>query len=79
MELVELYQNYAPNRVIATMIQVHSLFEVDGYLALLCDQGLPVKQLDSLTRTEQTSWNAYRHNPAADVSRSLTPNQEFKA
>lgn len=76
-DLVDLYQESGVCRAISHLIPQSSIFEVDGYLTLLCGQKVPAKQMQPLTTAEKAEWHQYRQNLSKTLEGSLTPQAAF--
>ncbi|MBD2198650.1 MULTISPECIES: tryptophan halogenase family protein [Calothrix] len=75
--LVELYQDSGVCRAIAHLIPKSSIFEIDGYLTILCGQQVPVKHLKPLTERESSEWLQYRQTLHKNLEGSLNPQEAF--
>ncbi len=51
---------------------------MDGYLSLLCGQGLRVKHQPALTSEEYQEWENYRQQLDQNLRTSLTPEQALE-
>ncbi|MEO1132665.1 MAG: tryptophan 7-halogenase, partial [Cyanobacteria bacterium J06639_1] len=76
-KIVDLYSEIGACRAIAHLVPQSSLFEVDGYLTLLCGQQLPVRHLASLPAPEHQEWHRFRQALNDEIQDSFTPNQAF--
>ncbi|NET73647.1 MAG: tryptophan 7-halogenase [Sphaerospermopsis sp. SIO1G2] len=76
--LVDLYQDSGVCRAISHLIPKSSIFEIDGYLTLLCGQKLPVKSLQPLLENNKLEWMNYRQSIQKSVLTSLNPHQAFQ-
>ena len=76
--LVDLYQTTGVCRAMAHVVPSSSLFEVDGYLTLLCGQNLPIADLPALTVSQQKEWQQYRQVLYQEVKQSLMPQQAIE-
>ena len=76
-EIVELYQESGVCRAIAHLVPQSSIFEVDGYLTMLCGQGLPIKYQPSISDREKAEWYRYRQYLQQELEHSLSPQKAF--
>jgi tryptophan 7-halogenase len=76
--LVNLYQDSGVCRAISHLIPKSSIFEIDGYLTILCGQRLPIKNLKTLSDAQKYEWMQYRDNLNTSVANSLNPDAAFQ-
>ncbi|RCJ37336.1 hypothetical protein A6770_14485 [Nostoc minutum NIES-26] len=75
--LVELYQDSGVCHAIAHLIPKSSIFEIDGYLTLLCGQQVLVKNLQPMADAEITEWLKYRQILHNNLENSVSPQEAF--
>lgn len=76
--IVDLYQESGVCRALSHLVPHPSVFQVDGYLSLLCGQGLLVKHQPALTSEEYQEWENYRQQLDQNLKTSLTPEQALE-
>ncbi|MFZ9736382.1 MAG: tryptophan 7-halogenase [Prochlorotrichaceae cyanobacterium] len=77
-DIVEMYQMVGVCRALSHLMPPSSIFEVDGYLTLLCGQQLAVQNLADITSSELREWSDYRQRLRQKLQGSLPTHQALK-
>ena len=69
--LVEMYRQLGPHRSLNSLISPVSMFQFEGYLALLIGQQVPTEFKCQLTEQDRQDWAQYRAGILADIQDAL--------
>jgi len=69
--IVEFFREAGPHRLGEGLIPRESMFQYEGYLAMLLGQRVPTKYDAQLTSDETRDWNQHRQRVRAVVSNAM--------
>lgn len=76
--LVDLYQQHGVCRALSHYVSPSSLFEIEGYLSLICGQKINVHGLVPLTSSELEEWKQYRQQLIESITSSISVRKAFE-
>ena len=76
-EFVDLYKDSGVCRILSHLVPKSSIFEIDGYLSILCGQQVPINQRFPMTETDKQHWHNYRQQLRQNLEDSISPQEAF--